>query len=342
MSPPTEKESEVSRYLDLKTLISPDILQIEEVMLSDLSSISEELEDLLVEILHYGLFNGGKRFRPLLAVLSARLSGRITPEIFHLAIAFEYLHVATLFHDDVIDNATTRRGKPAVSRVYGFSAAILAGDFLHARSMALVGEFGGVDALKIFCRATTGMVDGEFLQLRNAQNFNQSQDDYLEAITGKTVLLIAAALEVGSLLGGGNEEMRTALRSYGTRLGCAFQIIDDLLDYQGNQKNTGKVVGNDLAEGKMTLPLILALQRAGTKEKNRLLEILCDPEARKSQLAEVTEIISLNDGFVDARKQAERLVCLAIAELQLFRRPEQQKDRTVLEGLARYVLIRDK
>lgn len=342
MSKMTDNRPVVSQESKLKDLIAEDIRLIEKTMQSDISLISGKLDDLLHEVLQYGLFNGGKRFRPLLTVLAARLCGRKDRVVYRLAISFEYLHMATLFHDDVIDNAETRRGKPAVCRAFGMSAAILAGDFLHARSMSLVGELGGVEALKIFCRATSGMVDGEFLQLRNSSNFNQSEEDYFAAVSGKTVLLIAAAMEIGALIGGGKEDVRQALRSYGCNLGSAFQIIDDLLDYLGDQENTGKSVGNDLAEGKMTLPLILAMKRAKKSDRELLDSILQDAESRKGSFQEVKDIIERYDGFADASRRAEELIHNALSQLEMFTLPEQRKDRMILEGLARYVLVRKK
>jgi octaprenyl-diphosphate synthase len=342
MSITTEKRSAAPEENKLKILIAPDIRTVEKTMQADISSISGRMDGLLLEVLQYGLFNGGKRFRPLLAVLAARLSGNNDADVYRLAIAFEYLHMATLFHDDVIDNAQNRRGKPAVFRAYGQAAAILAGDFLHARSMALVGELGGVEALKIFCKATSGMVDGEFLQLRNAANFNQSEEDYFAAVSGKTVLLISAAMEIGSLFGGGNNTVRKALLRYGNNLGCAFQIVDDLLDYLGDQKVTGKSVGNDLVEGKMTLPLILALKKAEQKEWQYFQNILQDADARKNSYHEIKNFITKYNGFTDAMIKAEELIAEAISELGIFGLPEQQEDRRVLEGLARYVLTRTK
>jgi octaprenyl-diphosphate synthase len=337
----TENTSEVPDGKRLKEWIKPDILRIEGAMRIDLDSISDQLDDLLVEVLRYGLFNGGKRIRPLLAILAARLCGGTGPDIYRLAIAFEYLHMATLFHDDVIDNADTRRGRPAVNRAYGIVAAILAGDFLHARSMSIIGEFGGVEALKIFCRATGGMVQGEFLQLRNTTNFSQSEKDYFAAITGKTALLIAATTEIGSLYGGGKWQERQALRRYGNNLGCAFQIVDDLLDYLGDQNNTGKPVGNDLAEGKMTLPLILAMNRADRKDRQQLLEILQNAELRKTCSAEVSSYIARYDGFFDTKMKAEELIQDAIFQLEIFSDPDLGGDRMILKGLAQYVLTRN-
>ncbi len=342
MSILTENRPAPPEESKLKELIAPDIRLIDETMQSDITEISGRLDGLLLEVLRYGLFNGGKRFRPLLAVLAARLSGNKDKDVYRLAIAFEYLHMATLFHDDVIDNAQNRRGKPAVFRAYGQAAAILAGDFLHARSMALVGEFGGVEALKIFCRATSGMVDGEFLQLRNTANYNQSEQDYFAAVSGKTVLLISAAMEIGSLFGGRNGMVRKALLHYGNNLGCAFQIVDDLLDYVGDQRNTGKSIGNDLAEGKITLPLILALKKAAQKERQHVQNILQDSDARRRCYPEIKDFIGKYKGFDDAMRKAEELIGEAISELDIFESSVQERDRAMLEGLARYVLTRTK
>ena len=326
----------------LKELIKPDVLRVEAAMRSDLDSITDQHDSLLMEVLRYGLFNGGKRFRPLLAVVAARLCGETGSDIYRLAMAFEYLHMATLFHDDVIDNADTRRGRPAVNKAYGMVPAILAGDFLHARSMAIIGEWGGVEALKIFCLATSGMVDGEFLQLRNTTNFNQSEEDYFAAITGKTALLIAATTEIGALSAGGKSQEQQALRRYGRNLGCAFQIVDDLLDYLGDQNTTGKPVGNDLAEGKMTLPLILAVNRAGLKDRRHLLEILQTPDLRRKSLTEVAGLIMKYNGFTDTKMKAEELIHEAISQLEIFPHSGQSSDRMILTGLAQYVLTRRK
>ena len=332
---------EKSKSRQLKELIEPDIRRVETTMQSDLDSIADQFDGLLLEVLRYGLLNGGKRFRPLLATVAARLCGN-GRDIYPLAIAFEYIHAATLFHDDVIDKADTRRGRPAVNKAYGTVAAILAGDFLHARSMAIVGERGGVEALKIFCGATGGMVDGEFLQLRNATNVNQSEADYFSAITGKTALLIAATTEIGALAGKGRDEERQALRRYGSNLGCAFQIVDDLLDYLGDQDSTGKPVGNDLVEGKMTLPLILAMNRAGTKERQHLMEILQNAGLRRRCMDEVTGLIVKYNGFTDTRSRAEALIREAVSQLEIFSHSHQDRDRMILAGLAHYVLTRRK
>lgn len=326
----------------LMTAIRAEATRIDTVMQADLARLQPAIDPLLFEVLEYGLFNGGKRIRPLLVVLCARLCGCRDEGVYELARAFEYLHAATLFHDDVIDNAVTRRGRPAVNRQFGLVAAILAGDFLHARSMEIVGSLAGREGLRIFSEATAGMVDGEFMQLRNASQLSLAESDYREAIMGKTGLLIAASCEIGALYGGADQARQEALRSYGVGLGCAFQMIDDLLDYTGDQQKTGKRLGNDLVEGKMTLPLIGALTRADDSDRATLREILQDQVLRAERFQTVMEIIEKYDGFGETRKRAEDAVQDAVARLALFTMPGTVQDKAILTGLAAYVLRREK
>ncbi len=330
----------------LKTAIAPLVVKIEQVMRDDLSEATREMDELLEEVVRYGLFNGGKRIRPLLTLLCYRLCGgeqEAGPDIHRLALAFEYLHCATLFHDDVIDQATMRRGRPAVNIAYGQTAAILAGDFLHARSMLLVGREGGAAALEVFCEATAAMVDGEFLQLRNAGNSALNEEAYYAVIMGKTARLIGAACEIGALAGGAGQQGRQALRHYGLHLGCAFQIIDDLLDYLGNPAITGKEVGNDFCEGKLTLPLIMALNHMKGNDRQHVLSLLNGVvEERRQGVALVTAWIASHEGFTLAREKAEAMIATALSELESLASPANQTEVAILRLLAHFVLQRDK
>lgn len=337
-----EREEQEQRGAGLKSAIAPELAKIEEAMQADLATFTGETAELLGEVLQYGLFNGGKRLRPLLAVVCCRLCGGKNSDIYGLSIAFEYLHCATLFHDDVIDQAVLRRGRPAVNTLYGETVAILAGDFLHARSMLLVGRMGGIQALEVFCEATAAMVDGEFLQLNNANNYNQNEDDYFAVIMGKTARLIGATCEIGALVAGAESTVCKALRTFGLHLGCAFQIIDDLLDYQGEASSTGKMVGNDFREGKMTLPLILAMAQAGEQDRQRILALLSSTEGRNSGFAEVCALIAHYDGFAAARRKAEAIITEAVSLLQPFNQAGVEHERMILEALAAYVLTRNK
>ena len=256
---------------DLLEIVKKEAAEIDRYMRMDLESMDSEIDSLLKKVLDYGLFNGGKRIRPLLVITCARLCGNRSDNAYRLGVAFEFLHAATLFHDDIIDGSDTRRGKPAVYKEFDIIAAILAGDFLHAHSMAIVSEYAGPTGIACFCKATKGMVDGEFMQLQNAEGHNLSEIDYYNTIMGKTGLLISAACEVGAIFAGADAKAVIALRNYGRYLGCAFQIIDDILDYLGDSSKTGKAVGNDLAEGKMTLPIILAMNKADSIDKAILM-----------------------------------------------------------------------
>lgn len=323
-------------------VLRAEAAKIDQYMQEDLARLEKEMDEKLLEVLRYGLFNGGKRVRPLLVTFASRLCGTADPEVYRLGCAFEYLHAATLFHDDIIDNSETRRGKPSVFKKFGITAAILAGDFLHALAMATVGELAGAAGLKVFCNATTGMVDGEFMQLRNASKHSLSEQEYHEVIMGKTGLLIAAACEIGAMYGHGSSRQVQALREYGIHLGCAFQVVDDLLDYLGDHAKTGKTTGNDLAEGKITLPLILAMNAAGGGDRAQLMAMLQDPAGRHRHFPEVCAIIEKYHGFAGARGRAESAVANALRALDLFTHPDTARERTVLEGLAGYVLAREK
>lgn len=330
----------------LMAAIRPEIVKIEKVLVQDLKQATANADPLLSQVLEHGILNGGKRLRPLLVVLSSKLCGGTESgkgvDIYELAIAFEYLHGATLFHDDVIDRADMRRGKSSVNKAFGSIAAILGGDFLHSRSMNLVGSLGGKEALQIFCQATNAMVDGEFLQLRNAQNYNLSEEDYFSAVRGKTALLIAATCEIGALAADAPVAERQALAEYGLSLGTAFQIIDDLLDYQGDVTQTGKEIGNDFKEGKMTLPLILTLETADKEDKERLLLLLGDREARQNGFQEACELIEKYKGFSMSKQKAEAMVTSAVSGLALFENEQNSTILSIFEALAQYVLTRNK
>jgi len=311
--------------------------KIEQIMHEDLAAVEDPL---LAEITQYALFNGGKRVRPALVVLAARLGGRVDEAAYRLAIAFEYLHVATLLHDDVIDHADRRRGRPAANKIYGNSPAILSGDYLHARSLFLIGTLGGNRCLEIICRATAAMVAGEFLQMRNAGNLNQSEQDYFTVVENKTAFLIAAACEIGAIFAGHAETNRQALRAYGFKLGKAFQLIDDLLDYQGDPGQTGKAVGNDFCEGKMTLPLIHAMATAAPTDRDLFMALLTGPrQERQNQLDTARSLIERYGGFHYAGQQAELLIDQALAGLDIFAAGDA---KDLLVDLAHYVLARDK
>ncbi len=311
--------------------------RIDAVMEADLAIVQSPL---LARIIRHAIFQGGKRIRPLLTLLGASLIGPPPADTARLAISFEYLHAASLLHDDVIDHATLRRGAETANTIWGMEPVILAGDYLHAHAMALASEVGGPAAMALIGRATAAMVESEFLQMHNARESIISEEKYFQVLMGKTAALIAGACEAGIGHNQGTAKQRAALRTYGTNLGLAFQIVDDLLDYLGDPAKTGKAVGNDFQEGKMTLPLIKTLARAEAKDREVLVGLLkATPQERSEQQALAHTIIEKYQGFALARTQAESLLAEALAGLAIF---GETPAKAPLAGLAHYVLSRDK
>lgn len=209
---------------------------------------------------------GGKRLRPLLTLAAARVCGSENDDCLRLAAAVEFIHTATLLHDDVVDGSQLRRGKVAAHLIWGGASSVLVGDFLFARAFELMVETGSLRALDILARASSVIAEGEVLQLTRAHDLNLGQDTYIEIIRCKTAELFAAAAESGAVSAKADDAQAAALRDYGVSLGLAFQLVDDALDYGGLTGALGKNAGDDFREGKATLPLLLAIGRTGTKE----------------------------------------------------------------------------
>ena len=209
---------------------------------------------------------GGKRLRPLLTVAAARLAGATDERCLKLATAVEFIHTATLLHDDVVDGSKLRRGKVAAHLIWGGASSVLVGDFLFARAFELMVEAGSIRALDILAKASSVIAEGEVLQLTRAHDLNLDQATYLEIIKAKTAELFAASAEAGAVSSGAPEPKVAALRAYGLNLGLAFQLTDDALDYSGVAETLGKNAGDDFREGKATLPLLLAIARSGPRE----------------------------------------------------------------------------
>ncbi len=210
---------------------------------------------------------GGKRLRPLLTVVAARLAGARDDSGLKLAAAVEFIHTATLLHDDVVDGSGLRRGKVAAHLIWGAPSSVLVGDFLFARAFELMVETGSMRAMEILARAARVIAEGEVLQLSRAHDVNLSRETYLEIISAKTAELFAAAAEAGAVAAGAGAAQSGAMRAYGLNLGLAFQLSDDALDYGGSTETLGKNAGDDFREGKATLPLLLAIARTGAKER---------------------------------------------------------------------------
>ncbi|NBB16170.1 polyprenyl synthetase family protein [Caulobacter sp. SLTY] len=236
---------------------------------------------------------GGKRLRPLLTVASARLAGATNDACLKLAASVEFIHTATLLHDDVIDSSQLRRGKVAAHLIWGAPSSVLVGDYLFARAFELMVEAGSLRALDILAKAAGVISEGEVLQLTRAHDLNLSKDIYLEIIRAKTAELFAAAAEAGAVSAGASEEQQRAMRTYGMNLGLAFQLSDDALDYGGATEDLGKNAGDDFREGKATLPLLLAIAATGAQEAAFWERTIGRREQDESDFLRARELIRL-------------------------------------------------
>lgn len=249
------------------TVVEDDFATVNQLILDSLSShvpLVEEISEYLIDA-------GGKRLRPLLVLLSSKSVGYNGSQHIPLAAIIEFLHTAMLLHDDVVDGSELRRGRKTVNANWGNPASVLVGDFLHSRAFEMMVEIGNLRIMEVLSHATNTIAEGEVQQLTNIRNVNITEAEYMEVISRKTAMLFEAASHSAAILADATREQEIALQNYGRCIGLAFQLVDDVLDYQGDPEDLGKNVGDDLAEGKMTLPLIIARAK-GTPEQARFVE----------------------------------------------------------------------
>jgi octaprenyl-diphosphate synthase len=320
---------------DVKALVSlcdPDMTDINVLITARMQSEVAVIPALAAHL----IAAGGKRLRPLLCVAAARLCGTENSHHHHLSAAVEFIHTATLLHDDVVDSSQLRRGKVAAHLIWGAPSSVLVGDFLFARAFELMVETGSLRALDILSKASAVITQGEVLQLMKAFDLNLSQDDYIEIISSKTAALFAAASESGAVAAGASEEKIKALYDYGMNLGLAFQIQDDILDYQGSADDLGKNAGDDFAEGKSTLPLILAIQ--ATRDEAVFWERTISKREQQAGDFQRAQALMNSSGALDAaRKVAYAYADKARSALKIF---ETGPWRQALENLAVYSVER--
>ena len=272
----------------------------------------------ITEIGQYLCSGGGKRLRPALVLLAARLCGYEGPAAIRLGAVVEMIHTATLVHDDIIDEAETRRGRPSTNSRWGNHRSVLAGDWLYMQAFNLALGERNFRILDLLIGLTQVMVEGEMVQLTLLQRMDLTEDDYFDLIYRKTAALFAACFRLGALLAGRDEAIETHLNFCGTNLGLAFQLIDDVLDLTSSEERLGKPVGNDLREGKVTLPLILLLQRCRPEERLKLAQVLEDGGFRRVSLAEIQELVERYGTLEAARARAHELARRVEEELQTF------------------------
>ncbi len=317
-----------------------------EAVQEDLKKIDRELElnltsnvPLIAQVGKYILRSGGKRLRPLLFVLSARLCDYAGDNTYPFSIIFEYLHAATLLHDDVVDNADIRRGATSANAVWGNSASVLVGDFLLAKSFWLATAHRNQRMLSLLSDITTEMAEGEVLELIQSDNLELTQEEYLEVVRRKTAVLIAGACHLGAVIAAAPEPKERAMLGFGHHLGMAFQLIDDNLDYEATTEELGKPVGGDLREGKVTLPLIHTLARCTPEERERVREVMESAPLEEADFQEVKAIISRYGGLAVGRELATDYIAKAKVELAPF--PDSPTKGILLE-LSDYVIERRK
>ena len=315
------------------SLAGDNLLEIEAALETNL----DPYLDLVRDTAGHLLFSGGKRLRPLLTVISARICGCDEPQNIRFATIFEYLHAATLLHDDLVDGALLRRGKQAAHRLFGNETAVLTGDFLLARALSIAADTENVEVIRIIGNITEQMSQGEIQQLINKGRTDLSETEYLEVIRRKTAILIEGACHVGALVAQGTAPETNALKCFGSRIGLAFQMADDLLDYTSDAALLGKPVGTDLKEGKLTLPVIVSLKAAGAKDRGRMLDIIRSKSFSDADFNEFKALLHQYGGISHTRQRAAEFVSEAKSALLVF---APSPDRELLDLIAEYTLLR--
>jgi octaprenyl-diphosphate synthase len=291
---------------------------------------------LINQLSNYIVNSGGKRLRPLLAVLSAKAFDYQGDTHYLLAAIIEFIHTATLLHDDVVDESSMRRGNETANAMFGNAASVLVGDFLYSRAFEMMVDVDDMRVMQILATTTNVIAEGEVMQLMNVHDAETTEQQYLEVIHCKTAKLFEAATQLGAVLCNRNEKEIQAMASFGRYLGAAFQLIDDIMDYSSTSEQMGKNVGDDLAEGKPTLPLIYAIQN-GTAEQATLVKTAIE-KGGYDKIDEVQAVIEQTGALEYTEKMAKQQAQLAIAELACL---PDSKNRTILENIARLSVHRN-
>lgn len=320
---------------DLSQAMKTDMAAVNALILDNMQSSVP----LIPQLAGYLIASGGKRIRPLMTLASTRLFDADTQRPYRLAAAVEFIHTATLLHDDVVDESDQRRGKPSANTVFGNQSSVLVGDFLFSRAFELMVEDGSIEVLRILSNAAAVITEGEVLQLSIQSKLETTLDQYLEVIAAKTAVLFAAACEIGPVIAGQPASIQKAMHDYGHNLGMVFQIADDLLDYQADEAQLGKTVGDDFREGKMTSPVIFALQTASTDEKAFWKRCFEDQNQSDSDLGIAKNIIKTHKADEKSFELAKYYVEQAIKALSLI---PNSPLKSTLESLAHFALARKK
>ena len=307
-------------YPQIRAIVEADLLVVDKFIVAQLHSGVPLVES----IGHYIVEAGGKRLRPLLVLLTARCCNIQGGQHIPMAAVIEFIHTATLLHDDVVDMSTLRRGRPTVNAEWNAPSSVLVGDFIYSRAFQILVEIGDMRIMKIIADTTNKIAEGEVLQLITKHNPTSTEANYMQVISDKTAILFQAAAQCGAILGAADSTLEVAFTRFGMHLGIAFQLIDDVLDYAGDSSAMGKNIGDDLAEGKPTLPLIYAMANCEEQQARLIRESLSAQEVAPKLLAEVISIVQ-NSGALEyshalAKQQASlALDCLKIVPDSAYR-----------------------
>lgn len=309
----------------LAALVAEDMAAVNNLILQRM----ESGVSLIPQLAGHIVAAGGKRLRPILTLASAKLCGYEGQRHHKLATSVEFIHTATLLHDDVVDASDLRRGGPSANAMFGNQASVLVGDFLFSRAFQLMVEDGSVDILRILSNASAVIAEGEVLQLTTTNDSTTSEQTYLEVVRAKTAELFAAACRIGAVVAGRPSSEEEALRTFGLNLGIAFQIVDDALDYSAEQLNLGKTVGDDFREGKVTLPVILAIHRGNEKERAFWRRALDEHNQQPGDLLHAQDLLHHHNALRDSIDRARHYGAIARDALGMF--PEHPVKQALLD-----------
>lgn len=314
----------------------PGIEPLAALVKDDLERVNQLIVDkagsdvaMIPEVANHLISSGGKRLRPMLTLAAARMCGYRSDGHIRLAASVEFMHTATLLHDDVVDDSDMRRGKRAARMVWGNPASVLVGDFLLGQAFKMMVEVGSLEALSILSDAASVIAEGEVRQLATARNLATTEDEYLYVVFAKTASLFAASAEIGPVLSRRDRGEQAAFRSYGSNLGLVFQLIDDVLDYGGDSADLGKAVGDDLREGKITLPLVLAYRRGSDEDRSFWREVIEREEPADGDLDRAIELMHRHRALDDTVDRARHFGAVARDALAPF--PESDFKSALLD-----------
>ena len=316
-------------------IIGEELILVEQQFRKDLESDVP----LIRKVGEYVLSSGGKRVRPALLLLAARLCGYAGNKAVPLASVVEFIHTATLLHDDVVDSATLRRGIASANTLWGNEASVLVGDFLFSKSFSLMVGVGSLDILRILSDATTIIAEGEVMQLLCTGEIDLTEEQYINVVRSKTAILMSAACEAGAVLGGVSAQQQQALADFGMDLGIAFQMMDDTLDYIATEEEFGKSIGHDLEEGKITLPLIHTLRLCAADERAAIEAVIDKDEMSLDEFRHISGLVKQYGGISYTTDAAKGYISRCITHLDQF---ESGPVRDALSQLAEYVVTRSK